>query len=96
MLTLRTMTIRIAALGKTIHTDAAADRIFEAIKAALQDHDDITLDFDSVKMLDHECSGRIFRRLYNEMGPEVFYERIALINIPDSLYEILKQSLFRR
>jgi hypothetical protein len=87
------MTLRLITFGKSIITWPAADRIFAAVREVLQVEEDVTIDFDGIEKIEPSCSSRIFRRLYSELGPQAFYERITLINISDSHYKVLQHSL---
>ena len=70
--------------GPIISTDKEGSVIYEMINNELK-NDSVQLDMSGIVSMTTYCAKQIFGKLYNDLGPEQFFERIQIKNASDSV-----------
>lgn len=87
------MNIEIAKYSSIIANKDLGLAIYKDLSARLRDFDAITLDVGGVDVMTTFCAKQIFGRLYLDLGPEGFYDRIKIVRANDDLRLIIEQSI---
>lgn len=66
------------------------EEIYNSIKDELEKGNNVTLEMSQIKSMATFCAKQIFGKLYMEIGPESFFERLILKNASDDLKAIIR------
>jgi len=87
------MTIDLKKYGPLLSDKKIGDEIYQEIRINLDKEEIINIDFKHITSMATFCAKQIFGRLYIEMGPEKFFERIKLMNANEDLKIIIKMGI---
>lgn len=84
------MEIKLEQYGPIISDKAIGDEIYAKISSALATGNSVEIDFTSIKSMATFCAKQIFGRIYLELTPQVFFEKLILKNALEDVKLIIK------
>jgi hypothetical protein len=84
------MEIKLVQYGPIISDKAIGDEIYSKISDALAKKESVTIDFTGIKSMATFCAKQIFGRIYLELTPTVFFEKLILKNALEDVKLIIK------
>jgi hypothetical protein len=84
------MEISIKKYGHIISDKQIGDDLLEEIRNGLKTSKHVVLDFTEIKSMATFCSKQVFGRLYLDLKPENFYERIEFKNVNEDVKLLIK------
>lgn len=84
------MEIKLDQYGPIISDKAIGDEIYSKISDALEKKESVTIDFTGIKSMATFCAKQIFGRIYLELTPTVFFEKLILKNALEDVKLIIK------
>jgi len=87
------MTISLKEYGPLLSDKKVGEEILKKIKTQLEKSDVVNIDFTEITSMATFCAKQIFGRLYLELGPEKFFERIKFLKTNDDLKIIIKMGI---
>ena len=82
--------IKLIKYGQIISEKDIGDRIYHEIHEDLEKHDKAFIDFSGLISMATFCAKQIFGRLYIDLSPNVFFEKVSLENVSDDLKIIIR------
>jgi len=82
--------IELKKYGPIISDKKLGEELYNLINDSLKDQQTIELDMTGIISMATFCAKQIFGRLYLNLSPEVFFDRIELKNTTDDLKLIIK------
>lgn len=76
--------------GPIISSQEAGEEIYTEIKESLKKHEKISIDLKRIQTMATFCAKQIFGKLYLELKPETFFEKIQLVNVNNDLKVIIR------
>lgn len=76
--------------GAIISSKSVGEKIYQLINDELKETDIVSLDLSDIKSMATFCAKQIFGKLYIELGPQKFFERIIIKNADDDLKTIIQ------
>lgn len=76
--------------GPIISDKQTGELIYSQIKAILDKGESVDIDLSRIKSMATFCAKQIFGKLYSEMGPNAFFERITIRNATDDMKSIIR------
>jgi len=73
-----------------ISDEVSGSEILAQVQEALESEKIICIDMNDIKSMATFCSKQIFGKLYKEMGPEDFFNRIEIKNAKDNIKTIIR------
>ncbi len=83
-------TIALKGYGQVISDSDLGGTILTDIKSALVANHVIDIDFEGVISMATFCSKQIFGSLYVELTPQVFFDRVRLVNVSHDMRTIVR------
>lgn len=83
-------TIILKKYGQVISDSDLGGSIFNDINVSLEKNHNITIDFKDVISMATFCSKQIFGNLYIKLTPQVFFDRIRMINATHDMRIIVR------
>ncbi|WP_242929175.1 STAS-like domain-containing protein [Pontibacter vulgaris] len=83
-------TINLNRYSPIISDKIAGDEIYSTIINELSRNDAVSIDLDGIKSMATFCAKQIFGKLYLELGPNTFFQKIALRNASNDVKTIIK------
>ncbi|MHB9142349.1 MAG: STAS-like domain-containing protein [Paludibacter sp.] len=87
------MKVKINSFGPIISEKSIGAKIYDELSLSLKNKEVINVDFVGVVSMATFCAKQIFGRLYIEMGPDRFFERVKLLNVSEDLQIIIKMGI---
>lgn len=87
------MTISLKEYGPLLSDKKVGEEIHKKIKSQLEKSDVINIDFADITSMATFCAKQIFGRLYIELGPEQFFERIKFLKTNEDIKIIIKMGI---
>lgn len=81
--------ISLAGYAPSIGSEEKAKEILQNIQEALKT-EDVVLDFENIQTMGTNCAKLIFGSLYNNLGAEVFYEKINVIHTTPNIRRTIR------
>jgi hypothetical protein len=82
--------LKLSDYGIVISDKELGETILKKILKLLDEHPTVIVDFEDVKSMATFCSKQIFGRLYLNLTPQNFYERLSFKNVNDDVKLLLK------
>ncbi len=82
--------IQLKKYGSVITDEKVGKQIFDDIKKELKKEQKIIIDFSEVETMATFCAKQIFGKLYVELKPEVFFDRIELTSTNKDLQIVIR------
>lgn len=87
------MKISLNDFGPLISDKKIGEDIYQLIKKGLEKDDTLHIDFSEVTSMATFCAKQIFGKLYIELGPNAFFEKIKFQNTNEDLKIIIKMGI---
>ncbi|MHC1788442.1 STAS-like domain-containing protein [Solidesulfovibrio sp.] len=87
----RTISIK-ESFGTNISSKQLAEQVLTAIHKLLPEYP-ITIDFKNVTGLTTYCASLIFGTLYDELGGDLFYQKIIITNATSSIKIVIHEGI---
>ena len=84
------MEIKLEQYGPIISDKAIGDEIYLKISDALAKEKSVEIDFNNIKSMATFCAKQIFGRMYLELTPKIFFEKLILKNALEDVKLIIK------
>lgn len=82
--------IKLESFGPVISDKDIGEKIYQLIKKELESNDKVSINMNSIISMATYCAKQIFGRLYIELGPENFYDKLSFKNASDDIKIIMK------
>jgi len=76
--------------GPIISSQEIGEEIYKLITSKLDENQTIEVDLKSIKTMATFCAKQIFGQLYLSLTPEIFFDRVKLINVNEDLKMIIR------
>jgi len=87
------MTISLKEYGPILSDKKVGEEILKKINEQLNKNKVLNIDFSEITSMATFCAKQIFGKLYINLGPEHFFERIKFLNTNDDLKIIIKMGI---
>ena len=87
------MKVNLISFGSVINDKETGEAIYNSIRKALQGMAPIEIDFSGVITMATFCAKQTFGRLYIELGPQEFFNRLVLKNANSDLKFIVRTGI---
>lgn len=86
-------TIRLNNYGTLIGEALVGKQIYDIIKENIHGEDTISIDFTGVISMATFCARQIFGKLYIELGPSEFKQKLILCNANNSIKSVITEAI---
>ncbi len=84
------MKIDLKEYGPIISSKTIGTEVYAKIKDQISENEQIEIDLSEIKTMATFCAKQIFGKLYLELGPELFFEKIVLKGASNDVKTIIQ------
>lgn len=84
------MIIDLKKYGNIISDQKSGESIYTEVRQAIDKDEVCVINFDEIKSMATFNAKQIFGKLYLELGPEIFFEKVEIKNASDDLKLIIR------